>query len=171
VTMPRLFNLTKREADLAIGLARPEEGRLHARKLTDYELGLYGSTEYLNRCGEPRDREVLREHTLVGYIPEMIYAEELDYIPLISKDVGPSITSSNLIAQFNMTLAGAGLCILPCFMAAREARLKRVLQRDVKLIRSFWLIVHADMRDLARVRFCSEFIAEEVRAQRKLFLP
>ena len=34
VTMPRLFNLTKREADLAIGLARPEEGRLHARKLT-----------------------------------------------------------------------------------------------------------------------------------------
>jgi hypothetical protein len=38
-------------------------------------------------------------------------------------------------------------------------------------IRSFWLIVHADMRDLARVRFCSEFIAEEVRAQRKLFQP
>jgi DNA-binding transcriptional LysR family regulator len=171
VTMPRLFNLTKREADLAIGLARPEEGRLHARKLTDYELGLYGSAEYLNRCGEPCDREALREHTLLGYIPEMIYAEELDYIPLVTKEVGPSITSSNLIAQFNMTLAGAGLCILPCFMAAREARLKRILQKHVKLIRSFWLIVHADMRDLARVRFCSEFIAEEVRAQRKLFLP
>jgi DNA-binding transcriptional LysR family regulator len=171
VTMPRLFNLTKREADLAIGLARPEEGRLHARKLTDYELGLYGSIEYLKRSSEPRDREDLREHTLLGYIPEMIYAEELDYIPLVSKDVGPSITSSNLVAQFNMTLAGAGLCILPCFMAARETRLKRVLQNDVKLVRSFWLIIHADMRDLARVRFCSEFIAEEVRAQRKLFLP
>jgi hypothetical protein len=56
-------------------------------------------------------------------------------------------------------------------MAAREPRLKRVLQKDVKLIRSFWLIVHTDMRELARVRFCSEFIAEEVRAQRKLFLP
>jgi DNA-binding transcriptional LysR family regulator len=68
-----------------------------------------------------------------------------------------------------MTLAG--LCILPCFMAADEARLNRVLRKDVKLVRSFWLIVHADMRELARVRFCSEFIAEEVRAQRKLFLP
>lgn len=171
VTMPRLFNLTKREADLAVGLARPQEGRLHARKLTDYELGLFATTDYLGHFGEPHNVSALQEHRLIGYVPELIYAPELDYIPLISRDAEPSITSSNLVAQFSMTLADAGLCILPCFMAAGETRLQRVLRKEVTLIRSFWLIVHSDMRDLARIRFCSEFIAKEVHAERKLFLP
>ena len=90
---------------------------------------------------------------------------------LKGRTVGLSAPGSTSMYELAHTLASAGLCILPCFMAAREARLRRILQNDVKLIRSFWLIVHADMRDLARVRFCSEFIAEEVRAQRKLFLP
>ena len=48
VTLPRIFSLSRREADLAIGLAQPEEGRLHAHKLTEYELGLYASDSYLN---------------------------------------------------------------------------------------------------------------------------
>jgi DNA-binding transcriptional LysR family regulator len=170
VTMPRLFNLTKREADLAIGLHRPDKGRLYAHKLTDYELGLYGSVEYLQQVGEPENRSDLRRHRLVGYIPELIYADELDYIPLVAKDLAPWITSSNLVAQFNMTLAHAGLCILPRFMASLDARLKRVLPNDVQLLRSFWLIVHADIRELARIRYCSEFLTEEVRANRKLFL-
>lgn len=171
VTMPRLFSLTKREADLAIGLARPEKGRLHARKLTDYELGLYGSAAYLERFGAPAGRAGLKAHRLVGYVPELIYAQELDYIPLIAKDVDPAIASSNLMAQLAMTLADAGLCVLPCFMADGEPRLRRVLVDDVRLMRSFWLIVHADMRDLARIRYCSDFLAEEVRASRAAFMP
>lgn len=171
LTMPRLFNLTKREADLAIGLARPEKGRLHARKLTDYELGLYAGTGYLEQHGEPRSPTKLKDHRLIGYIPELIYAKELDYIPLVSKEAGPAISSSNLGAQLNMTIADAGLCILPCFMASREPRLKRVLPEDVKIKRTFWLIVHADMRDLARVRYCSDYLASTVGAERSLFLP
>ena len=170
VTMPRLFNLTKREADLAIGLARPDRGRLYARKLTDYELGLYGSTEYLARHGEPLKPSDLREHRFAGYIPDLIYAEELDYLPLVSKEIEPRITSSNLVVQFNMTLAHAGLCVLPRFMALRAPTLRHVLADHVRITRSFWLIVHADIRDLARIRYCSEFIVEEVRRDRNLFV-
>jgi DNA-binding transcriptional LysR family regulator len=171
VTLPRLFSLSKREADIAIGLARPEEGRLHARKLTDYQLGLYGSRDYLAEHGPIRDREELGRHRFIGYIEDLIYAPELDYIPLVSREVRPFLTSSNLIAQFHATVAGHGLCVLPCFMAGQEPRLERILERDVSLIRALWLIVHADMRDLARIRIASEFITREVRAARDRFLP
>lgn len=170
VTMPRLFNLTKREADMAIGLSRPDAGRLVARKLTDYELGLYGSSDYLERHGEPVKPRDLREHRFVGYIPELIYAEQLDYLPLLSREVVPWIASSNLVVQFNMTLADAGLCVLPRFMASREPRLRHVLPDHFRITRSFWLIVHAEIRDLARIRYCSDFLAEEVRANRGLFI-
>lgn len=171
VTMPRIFSLTKREADIAIGLAPPREGRLHARKLTDYQLGLYATDTYLARRGEPKRRADLRGHRLIGYVGELIYAPELDYVPLIEKDLTPSITSSNLVAQYAMTLAGQGLCVLPCFMARQEPRLRRVLPGVVSLTRSFWLIVHSDLRDLARVRMTSDFIVDAVKAARQSFLP
>jgi DNA-binding transcriptional LysR family regulator len=170
VTMPRVINLTKREADIAIGLTRPREGRLHARKLTDYELGLYASQGYLEHHGDPRQQSDLRNHRLIGYIGELIYVPELDYVQLLAKDLEPSIASSSLLAQYNMTVTGYGLCILPCFMASEDPRLRRVLKDKVSLTRSFWLIVHADMRGLARVRVTSDFIVDQVRKARPRFL-
>jgi len=40
--------LSKREADMAVINTCPEEGRLFAVKLTDYELGVYASRAYLD---------------------------------------------------------------------------------------------------------------------------
>jgi DNA-binding transcriptional LysR family regulator len=171
VTLPRVFNLSKREADLAIGLARPVEGRLHARKLTDYELGLYGSTAYLAEHPLVHDVADLKAHRAIGYIGDMIYSPELDYLPLVSRDLRPAFTSSNLLVQFQAAVSGVGLCVLPCFMADADGRLRRVLTQSVSLLREFWLITHADMLDLARVRAASGFIAAEVAAARSLFLP
>ncbi len=171
VTMPRIFNLTKREADIAIGLARPEEGRLHARKLGDYDLGLYAARDYLAREGMPRDRAELKSRRFIGYVSDLIYAPELDYVPLVARDLEPSITSSNLLAQYNMTLAGYGICVLPCFMVKDDTRLQRIFADSVTITRAFWLIVHTDMRDLARIRVTADFIAEQVHAERQLFQP
>jgi DNA-binding transcriptional LysR family regulator len=171
VTLPRIFSLSKREADIAIGLSPPKEGRLYARKLTDYELGLFAAKDYLARHPPIRDRTSLRQHRFIGYIADLIYAPELDYVSLISRDLEASFASSNLIAQFHATVAGGGLCVLPYFMAVQDKRLRRILPGAVSLTRSFWLIVHSDMRDLARVRIVSEFIAQEVRNARSNFIP
>lgn len=39
VPVPRSFSLSQREADIAITIERPEQGRLMFSKLTDYSLG------------------------------------------------------------------------------------------------------------------------------------
>jgi DNA-binding transcriptional LysR family regulator len=36
VALPRVFNLSKREADMAIAVSRPQTGRLTVQKITDY---------------------------------------------------------------------------------------------------------------------------------------
>jgi DNA-binding transcriptional LysR family regulator len=171
VTLPRIFSLSKREADIAIGLAPPAEGRLHTRKLTDYELGLYGSREYCARNGSILSVSDLRRHRFIGYIEDMIYAPELDYLPLISREIHPFLTSSNLLAQLQATIQGFGLCVLPCFMANEEARLKRVLPEDISLKRSFHVITHSDIRNLARIQVVLDFIVKEVHSERNLFMP
>lgn len=170
VTVPRVFSLSRREADIAIGLARPQEGRLHARKLTDFTLGLYAARDYLEAHGPVRDRSELKRHRFVGYVEDMTRAPELDYLPLLGEGITPCLTSSSLTAQMNAAVAGCGLCVLPCFMADAEPRLERVLAGSVALTRSFWLSIHADMRDLARIRVIADFIGREVRVARGLFL-
>ena len=50
VATARLFSLSKREADIAISLTMPKEGRIVGRKLLDYSLGLYAAPAYLDRA-------------------------------------------------------------------------------------------------------------------------
>jgi|SRR6516165_4178906 DNA-binding transcriptional LysR family regulator len=171
VTLPRIFSLSKREADIAIGLAPPAEGRLHVRKLTDYELGLYGARDYCAQHELITSVTDLKHHRFIGYIEDMIYTPELDYLPLVSREAQPFFTSSNLIVQLQATLQGYGLCVLPSFMADADERLERVLTRHVSLRRSFYMITHSDIRNLARIRVTLDFIAKEVAAAKSMFCP
>ena len=56
VATARLFSLSKREADIAISLTMPKEGRIVGRKLLDYSLGLYAAPAYLDRAPENHRR-------------------------------------------------------------------------------------------------------------------
>ncbi len=59
VPVPRSFSLSRREADIAITVERPEQGRLIARRLVDYTLGLYAHRRYLEENGTPESPEDL----------------------------------------------------------------------------------------------------------------
>jgi DNA-binding transcriptional LysR family regulator len=171
VTLPRIFSLSKREADIAIGLAPPAEGRLQSRKLTDYELGLYGSQDYCARYDPIVETIDLKRHRFIGYIQDLIHVPELDYLPLVSRDIRPFFASSNLLVQLQAVLHGYGLCVLPCFMADPDPRLTRVLKQKFSLKRSFHMITHSDIRNLARIQIILDFIAQEVASARSLFVP
>lgn len=171
VAMPRLFSLSRREADMAVTLAPPTAGRLKTRKLTDYLLGLFATPAYLEGRPPVRSTADLRQHRLIGYIDDLIFTPELDYLPLIDKDLKANFASTNLIAQLNATLAGAGICVLPNFITAGISGLVPVLPDDVHIVRTFWLITHADLASMQRVRIAADFITEEVQSAHALFMP
>jgi DNA-binding transcriptional LysR family regulator len=169
VATARMFSLAKREADLAISLRAPEEGRLLVRKLTDYELRLYGSQAYLERHPPIRTMADLAQHRFTGYIEELLYTPELDYLSLVCERHQVCMRSVNLIAQLQATVAGIGLAILPCFMAKWRRDLVPVLADGFSLTRSFWMLVHEDSRDNPAVRAVSQHIGEIVETERDLF--
>ena len=171
LAMPRVYSLSKREADIAVGLAQPSEGRLYSRKLTDYQLGVYGSKDYLAQHAPIEGIKDLSRHAFISYIDDMMYAKELNYIPRVDPAIRPRLKISNPIAQLKSTVSGYGLCVLPCFIADFEPQLTRVLPDEVTLTNSFWLIVHSEQRRLARVRVAADFIRDEVNLARNIFLP
>lgn len=171
VAMPRLLSLSKREADVAISLNPPKEGKIVARKLADYRLGLYASEAYLAQAPRLAEPDDLFNHQVIGYIDDLIFAPELDYLDEVAKGLRARLQSSNLIAQMHAAVAGAGVCVLPDFMTAHEPRLRPVMRERVSITRSFWLIVHADLRDVARVRATVDFLVREARGARTLLMP
>ncbi|MEP7348692.1 MAG: LysR family transcriptional regulator [Sphingorhabdus sp.] len=151
VTTNGFLNPSKREADLAVMLGRPTKGLLVTRKLTDYALGLYASRGYLAKYGQPGNVDELRQRVLIGYIPDFIYAEELRYLSEIHDDLTPTLSSSSINIQLEMTRAGLGVSVLPKFMTTLDDELRPVLP-DIQIDRSFWVVVHRDLTRVARVR-------------------
>lgn len=162
VTTNGFLNPSKREADLAVMLARPIKGPLIAHKLTDYTLGLYASREYLEKFPTPQTIHDLRRHDLIGYISDFIYAEELRYLTEISDDLTPSISSSSINVQRELTRAGLGVSVLPNFIGSIDEQLIPIMP-SVQIRRSFWIVVHRDLAKVARVRAVIEWLDQLVR--------
>lgn len=144
------LNPSRREADVAILLARPRKGPLFTRKLTDYRLRLYAARSYLAARGPVPNVEALRGHPLIGYVPDLLYAPELRYLTEIAPALEPRIRSTSINAQYRLVASGAGIAVLPCFIGDADGALTRVLD-DISVTRSFWLVTHADTRQLPRV--------------------
>ncbi|MCZ4344797.1 LysR family transcriptional regulator [Devosia neptuniae] len=168
VPVPRAFSLSRREADIAVTLERPREGRLVARKLTDYRLGLYASQTYLGQHGTPADLAALAQHRLVGYVDDLIFTASLDYTAELLKGWGSTLAISSAMGQTEAVRAGAGIGILHAFMAQRDTNLVPVLPAHT-LTRSYWTVVHEDLRAIRRVALVAEFLAEIVARDRAIF--
>jgi DNA-binding transcriptional LysR family regulator len=152
------LNPSRKEADIAVLLAQPRKGPLKTRKLTDYALGLYMSSPTL------ADPDTM---PLAGYIPDFIYAPELDYLGEIDLGREPTLRSSNINAQAQFIATGAAVGVLPCFIGDTDERLIRI-QPEKSITRTFWLAVHQDVSAVPRVRAFIDWLVEAVVDDRRL---
>lgn len=171
IAKPGVVSLSRREAEMAVTNICPQKGPLHASKLMDYELGVYASSAYLSHHPEIRQPRDLAGHDFIGYIEDMLPTAAHDYLQEVAKSITPKVRISNILTQLGAAGGGVGLCVLPCFMCASQPDLIRLLPSEIRIIRSYWLVIHSDLRRLPRVRAAADFITDAVRAERDLFLP
>jgi len=164
VALPRVFNLSKREADMAIGVSRPTAGRLTVQKLTDYQLHLAGHRDYLAAHPPVRTPADLHGHRMIGYIPDMIFDKELDYLAETGAET-VGLGSNSVSVQMQMVRAGAGLGIVHDFAIPFCPGVQRVMVEQIALTRTFWLIRHADDRRSERLTRLAEALGAGLRAE------
>lgn len=169
VPLPRSFSLSQREADIAVIVGRPVQGRLVARKLVDYSLSLYASAGYLDEHPAPTSAEELAGHRLVGYVDDLIYSPALNYTAEFFRGWQSRLEIASVTGQLEAARAGAGLAILHDYLAAQHRELQLVLPA-LRVERAYWTVYHESMRDNARVHAVADFLAEAVRAAEVPFL-
>jgi len=159
VALPRVFSLTRREADMVIAVSKPEQGRVIAQKITDYRLHLAASQSYLDAAPPLQALSDLKAHRVVGYIPDMIFDRELDYLSDLGID-HPPVASNSVSVQLNLIRQGAGVGVVHDFALPAVPEVRRILTADFSLTRAFHLIRHADDRRVPRIeRFAAALVA------------
>ncbi|MGB5869196.1 MAG: LysR family transcriptional regulator [Albidovulum sp.] len=164
VALPRIFNLSKREADMAISVSAPTAGRLSVQKITDYRLHLAASKTYLERTGPILTREDLKGCRIIGYIPDMIFDKELDYLGETGADTA-TLTSNSVSVQFNWVRTGAGVAIVHDFVIPMAPDIEILLKDEIALTRSFYLIRHLDDRRSDRLNRFAEALTQGLRQE------
>ncbi len=156
---------SRREADVAILLARPQRGPLIVKKLTDYRLRLYASRDYLARSPSPASSADLPAHPMVGYISDLLYSPELNYMDEVRPGIEANLRCSSINTQYRLIASGAGIGVLPCFIGDRDTDLARLLP-EIVITRSLWLVTHQDSRHLPRNTMFVEWLSRLVLEQR-----
>ena len=144
VSTTRRASQTRTGLDFEVVVGEPQVHRAEAERLGTYVLGLYASEEYLAAHGAPATLAEAMDHQLVYFIDAMLQVDSLDAPRRLLPAMRDALSSTNVFVHVEATRAGAGLGLLPCFMADRHADLVRLLPDDVAEELDYWLVVRAD---------------------------
>ncbi len=162
VALPRVINLSKREADLAITVSPAQAGRVKIEKITDYHLHLAASEKYLAAHGPIGGLEELKDHAFVGYIQDLIFYSELDFLSELGID-RVSLASNLVAVQLGCLRQAGGIGITHDFILPFAPDLMRVLPDQIGFKRSFYLLRHADDSRVERLHRVAELLIRGIR--------
>jgi DNA-binding transcriptional LysR family regulator len=160
----RLRSLSKREADMAVRVGGTLEAGLAVRKLGEFSNAAYASRQYIERRGRPREGD-WASHDFIGYSDPLIRTGESQWVEERAAKGRVVLRTINTLAQVTAAAAGMGIAVLPCYAGDVEPGLVRVAPPTKCVQHPIWLVVHEDVRHAARIRACSDFLAEGIRAQ------
>ncbi|MEX0328832.1 MAG: LysR family transcriptional regulator [Ruegeria sp.] len=153
LALPRVINLSRREADMAVTVSVPTAGKVVVQKICDYKLHLVAAEDYLTSREKIRNISDLKSHRMIGYIPDMIFDRELDYLVDIGID-RVALASNSVSVQLRQVSFGTGVCVAHDFTLPFHPNLRKILTDQVSLSRSFHLVRHqGDQRNERLNRF------------------
>lgn len=154
IAEPRNLRLTRREADIALRLARPESGDALARRIGRLDYAVYTPARK------------------TGALPWITYDESLSHLPqarwiaAAAKNEPPKLLVNDAEAILQAVGAGLGRSLLPCVAAENDKRLRRMSGTKPVLSREIWLLVHRELRAQARIAAVIDWLDHAVPGRR-----
>lgn len=150
-------DLLRREADLAVRMARPRQEGLVARRLAELRIGLYAHERYLAARGLPRTRAELAGHILIGPDRDAATLAAMAAAGFAREML--RFRCDREAAQLNALRAGLGIGAAQAGIARACPALRPVLAKEFSARLDCWLAMHEDLRGSARVRLVFDHLA------------
>jgi DNA-binding transcriptional LysR family regulator len=126
----RQVNLIEEKFDLGLLLGELPESSLVARTVAEMDLMLCASPEYIQRHGMPSSIEELQnlDFVKIGEGMQAVSFEITHMSGEISKvKLEPSIVTNHVVAAMNSIIQGAGVGVLPMFIASEYLLTGRIM--------------------------------------------
>ena len=155
-------DLTRREADISIRHARPEQPDLIAKLLMETKAHLYASREYLEKIGPVTELKMLEQATFIGL-------DRTDEMILAMKEYDLNLTRSQF--QFNspsghvlyeLVRQGLGVSILTRDIETYSPNIEPILPEKFFIPVPVWLVTHRELHTSKRIRVVYDILAEEL---------
>jgi DNA-binding transcriptional LysR family regulator len=167
LSLPRVFNLSRREADLAIMVTPPKTGRFVTKKIVDYKLHLAAHRDYLAKTPPIHSKADLKSHNTIGYIPDLIFDPSLDHMAEVTPNRAPNLASNSVAVQMRMLDMGSGIGFAHDFVLAHFDQLDMVLADTVFQERSFYLVRDRDDRASEQANLIANLLYDGIKSEVK----
>ncbi|PWE29356.1 LysR family transcriptional regulator [Maritimibacter sp. 55A14] len=157
VVSNEVFDLSLREADIAIRPASSPDDHLVGRK-----LGLIRQAVYAHRSLDFGDtpRPPLETLDWVGPSSSMAYGQLHAWMRRTGCDEACVCRMDSMLGMYAAVRYGIGVAILPCYLADADSELTRLGESIDGVAVDLWLLTHPDLRRTARVRAVLDHFSE-----------
>ncbi len=167
VVNARALSLLKREADVALRLARFEQADIVSRRVGRISYGLYASHSYLAARGLPDWSRGAIGHDVLTTETDYLHTPEMAWLRQVAPEAKVSLASSSRLVQVYAAARGMGLACLSTHVAAELPDLVRLdppPDAPPPPKRDLWLGTHADLRHTPRIREFMDAVAAGLKA-------
>ncbi|MBM4777055.1 MAG: LysR family transcriptional regulator [Archangiaceae bacterium] len=155
-----VVDLMGKGVDLALRVGHPGAGSFIARKVGSLEAGFFASPAYLERRGTPATQAELGTHD--GLWPEVPKGQR-SFSPG-GAPPKPAVQCADFSLLAELAKLGAGIALLPTFLAPRDGSLVRVLPQ-VSLSNAPLYLVSRPVKPVPpRVRALSDWLVQHLRS-------
>ncbi len=152
-------NLLRREADIALRMARPDQSSLVAKRIGQVQVCACAHNDYLRRRGIPKQMQDLLNHELIGN-------DQGDQIIRGFAAFGYSVGKENFafrtddsMAYWRAVQVGLGIGFIADFMIRTDTQVVSLLPAMKIPPLPVWLTVHREIRTNQRIRAVYDFLA------------
>jgi DNA-binding transcriptional LysR family regulator len=165
----RVFDLSRREADVALRTRRPLDRDLFGRKLAGIAWAFYGGLSHETSLRRRREKFEFEARTVIAWDEPSERIAASTWLEERVSSAQVVYRTNSLVNQLMAVRAGIGVALLPCYLADPEAELSRLAPPIPELQAELWIVTHKALKDTARVRACLKVVGDGIARQQSLF--
>lgn len=157
------FNLSKREADIAIRPSSEAPPHLIGRNIGYLNFGVFASKDYLKNKPKENFLQNLGSYRFIGLDDSLSHLLSKKWLDSLGVDELQIDRSDNFTTVASLCSVGLGVAVLPLYMQGIYKNLEMIHRPKEKIGSDLWVLSHKDLSRNQKVRVTKNFFVEEIK--------
>ena len=159
----QLFNLTRREADVAIRPSNEPPENLIGKPLSTIGQAVYAHRSFGLTPGASID--ALAGYPWIGAGPRLQDSELDQWMEMKGLSNACVFRVDTLVGILSAIRSQMGLAVLPCYLAESDPDIVQLTDPIPELEYGLWFLMHPDLRGVVRIHTLMDYLTDAIRSQ------